>query len=102
MRGSRSLNGLVGDRDDFLVDERGDRSGVLELGLVSLSDFFLGEDLEKKAGNTMEMTMAPGNEFLGGKERAYEVALSLLCVFLCSFWFWCESGLDGQLRGADA
>ena len=60
-RGSGSLKDLVGDLDDFLVDERGDRSGVLELDLESELDFFLVGDLEKKVGNTMELTMAPGN-----------------------------------------
>lgn len=61
-RGCLSRVDLVGDReDDFLVGERGERSGAFGLDLESPSDFFLGEDLEKKAGRTMEMMMAPGN-----------------------------------------
>ncbi len=51
----------MGDlEDDFLVGERGERSGAFELDRESLSGFFLGEDFEKKVGRTMENEAGTG------------------------------------------
>lgn len=47
------------------------------MDLESVSDFFLGEDLEKKAGRTMEMMMAPGNTGLWGVADSRKNGLSL-------------------------
>ena len=59
-RGSRSLTTLVGDLDDDrLIGEGNEKSVILDRSLESLVGFFLGEDLEKKPGRTMEMTRTP-------------------------------------------
>lgn len=52
----------MGDFDgDLLLDGDGEKPVILILSLESLGAFFFGEDLEKKAGRTMERTKVPGN-----------------------------------------